>query len=93
MREKLQFLGMDVHAQTIAVAEPSQMAKFAAWVRLLTAKSRSVSLSESLARLSICVPAMKPVSDGICSLLAAGQSGVDRAVVAPSLAPTKPGDR
>ena len=68
MREKLRFLGMDVHAETIAVAVADRMARFAAWERSLTGKSRFASSSVSLVRLSIFEPAMKPARrDSYCT--------------------------
>jgi hypothetical protein len=39
MKNKVRFLGFDVHAETIAVAMMSRMARCAAWERLPTALS------------------------------------------------------
>ena len=65
MREKLRFLGMDVHAETIAVAVAEPDGEVRSLERSLTGKSRFASSSVSLVRLSIFEPAMKlarPVS-------------------------------
>lgn len=45
MKEKVRFLGLDVHAETItvAVAEPNRMVRYEVWERFRTAESRFAS--------------------------------------------------
>ena len=43
MKEKLRFLGLDVHAETIAVAVAEPEVKYGAWERFRTALSLSAS--------------------------------------------------
>ena len=93
MREKLRFLGMDVHAETIAVA----LAEPDGEVRSLgTIANREESVRKFILRLGpvehlrACYEAGPTGFVLYCQLV---QLGVDCAVVTPSLVPTKPGDR
>ena len=93
MREKLRFLGLDVHAETIAVAvaEPGGEVR-----RLGTIVNREDSVRKlikklgSPAQLRACYEAGPT---GFVLYWQLTQLGVDCAVVAPSLVPNKPGDR
>ena len=60
MNEKLRFLGLDVHAETIAVAVAEPNGEVRSLGMIATAKIRSTSSSASLVRPSIYEPAMKP---------------------------------
>ncbi len=90
MREKLRFLGMDVHAETIAVAiaEPDGEVR-----SLGTIANREDSIRKFIRKLG--TPAQ------VCACYEAGptgfvlywqltQLGVDCAVIAPTLVPKKP---
>jgi transposase len=93
MREKLRFLGMDVHAETIAVAvaEPDGEVR-----SLGTIANREESIRKFIRKLGpaehlrACYEAGPT---GFVLYWQLTQLGVDCAVVAPSLVPTKPGDR
>jgi len=93
MREKLRVLGMDVHAETIAVAvaEPDGEVR-----SLGTIANREDSIRKFIKRLGppeqlrACYEAGPT---GFVLYWALTQLGVDCAVVAPSLVPKKPGDR
>jgi transposase len=93
MREKLRFLGMDVHAATIAVA----IAEADGEVRSLgTIVNREDSIRKFVKRLGspeqlrACYEA-GPTGFALYWQLA--QLGVECAVIAPTLVPRKPGDR
>jgi hypothetical protein len=60
MREKLRFLGLDVHAETIAVAVAEPNGEVRSLGRIANREDSTASSSKSLVRLSSCVPAMKP---------------------------------
>jgi transposase len=93
MREKLRFLGLDVHAETIsvAVAEPDGEVR-----SLGTIANREESVRKLIRKLG-------PAEDlracyeagptGFVLYWQLSQLGVECAVVAPSLVPKKPGDR
>ena len=93
MREKLRFLGLDVHAETIAVAiaEPDGEVR-----SLGTIANREESVRKLIRKLG-------PAEDlracyeagptGFVIYWQLSQLGVECAVVAPSLVPKKPGDR
>lgn len=93
MREKLRFLGMDVHAETIAVAiaEPDGEVR-----SLGTIANREESIHRFIRKLGpvehlrACYEAGPT---GFVLYWQLAQLGVDCAVVAPSLVPTKPGDQ
>ena len=93
MREKLRFLGLDVHAETIAVAvaEPNGEAR-----SLGTIANREDSIRKFIRKLGspeqlrACYEAGPT---GFVLYWQLTQLGVDCAVVAPSLVPKKPGDR
>jgi transposase len=93
MREKLRFLGMDVHAETIAVAvaEPDGEVR-----SLGTIANREDSIRKFIKKLGspehlrACYEAGPT---GFVLYWQLTQLGVDCTVVAPSLVPKKPGDR
>jgi transposase len=93
MREKLRFLGLDVHAETIAVAvaEPNGEVR-----SLGTIANREDSIRKFIKKLGspeqlrVCYEAGPT---GFVLYWQLRQLGVDCAVVAPSLVPKKPGDR
>ena len=93
MREKLRFLGLDVHAETIAVAvaEPDGEVR-----SLGTIANREDSIRKFIKKLGspeqlrACYEAGPT---GFVLYWQLTQLGVDCAVVAPSLVPKKPGDR
>jgi transposase len=93
MREKLRFLGLDVHAETIAVAvaEPNGEVR-----SLGTIANREDSIRKFIRKLGepeqlhACYEAGPT---GFVLYWQLTQLGVDCAVVAPSLVPKKPGDR
>jgi len=93
MREKLRFLGLDVHAETIAVAvaEPDGEVR-----SLCTIANREDSIRKFIRKLGppehlrACYEAGPT---GFVLYWQLTQLGVDCAVVAPSLVPKKPGDR
>jgi transposase len=93
MREKLRFLGLDVHAETIAVA----IAETNGETRSLgTIANREDSIRKFIKKLGwpeqlrACYEAGPT---GFVLYWQLTQLGVDCAVVAPSLVPKKPGDR
>ncbi len=93
MREKLRFLGLDVHAETIAiaVAEPSGEVR-----SLGTIANREDSVRKFIRKLGppeqlrACYEAGPT---GFVLYWQLTQLGVECAVVAPTLVPKKPGDR
>jgi transposase len=93
MREKLRFLGLDVHAETIAVAvaEPDGEVR-----SLGTIANREESIRKFIKKLGspehlrACYEAGPT---GFVLYWQLAQLGVECAVVAPSLVPKKPGDR
>ena len=93
MREKLRFLGLDVHAETIAVAvaEPDGEVR-----SLGTIANREDSIRKLIKKLGppeqlrACYEAGPT---GFVLYWQLAQLGIDCAVVAPSLVPKKPGDR
>ena len=93
MTEKLRFLGLDVHAETIAVAicEPNGEVR-----SLGTIANREDSVRKFIKRLGApeqlraCYEAGPT---GFVLYWQLTQLGVECAVVAPSLVPKKPGDR
>jgi transposase len=93
MREKLRFLGLDVHAETIAVAiaEPNGEVR-----SLGTIANREDSIRKFIKKLGppeqlhACYEAGPT---GFVLYWQLTQLGVDCTVVAPSLVPKKPGDR
>ena len=93
MREKLRFLGMDVHAETIAVA----IAEPEGEVRSLgTIANREDSIRKFIKKLGspeqlrACYEAGPT---GFVLYWQLAQMGVECAVIAPTLVPKKPGDR
>lgn len=93
MREKLRFLGMDVHAETIAVAiaEPDGEVR-----SLGTIANREDSIRKFIKKLGspeqlrACYEAGPT---GFVLYWQLAQLGVECAVIAPTLVPKKPGDR
>jgi transposase len=93
MREKLRFLGMDVHAETIAVAvaEPDGEVR-----SLGTIANREDSIRKFIKKLGspehlrACYEAGPT---GFVLYWQLSQLGVECAVIAPTLVPKKPGDR
>jgi transposase len=93
MREKLRFLGMDVHAETIAVAvaEPDGEVR-----SLGTIANREDSIRRFMKKLGspehlrVCYEAGPT---GFVLYWQLSQLGVECAVIAPTLVPKKPGDR
>ena len=93
MREQLRFLGMDVHAETIAVAiaEPDGEVR-----SLGTIANREDSIRKFIRKLGTpeqlraCYEAGPT---GFVLYWQLTQLGVDCAVIAPTLVPKKPGDR
>jgi transposase len=93
MREKLRFLGLDVHAETItiAIAEPDGSVR-----SLGTIANREDSIRKFIKKLGspeqlrACYEAGPT---GFVLYWQLTQIGVDCTVVAPSLVPRKPGDR
>lgn len=93
MREKLRFLGLDVHAETIAVAvsEPNGEVR-----SLGTMANREDSIRKFIKKLGppeqlrACYEAGPT---GFALYWQLTQLGIDCTVVAPSLVPKKPGDR
>jgi transposase len=93
MREKLRFLGMDVHAETIAVAlaEPNGEVR-----SLGTIANREDSIRKFIRKLGPAEELRACYEAGPTGFVLywqLTQLGVDCAVVAPSLVPKKPGDR
>ena len=64
MREKLRFLGLDVHAETIAVAVAEADGEVRSLETIANREESIRKLSGSLGRPSICGPAMKPARRG-----------------------------
>ena len=60
MREKLRFLGLDVHAETIAVAVAEPDGEVRSLGTIPTVKIRFASSSASWVHQSNCEPATKP---------------------------------
>jgi transposase len=93
MREKLRFLGLDVHAETIAVA----IAESGGEVRSLgTIVNREDSIRKFVKKLGSPEQLRACYEAGPTGFVLYWQLirlGVDCAVVAPSLVPQKPGDR
>ena len=93
MREKLRFLGLDVHAETIAVAVAEANGELRS---LGTIGNREDSVRKFIKKLGApeqlraCYEAGPT---GFALYWQLTQLGVDCAVVAPSLVPKKPGDR
>src|ERR1700750_1252519 len=93
MREKLRFLGLDVHAETIAVAvaEPDGEVR-----SLGTIANREDSIGKFIKKLGspeqlrACYEAGPT---GFVLYWQLTQLGVECAVIAPTLVPKKPGDR
>ena len=93
MREKLRFLGLDVHAETIAVAiaEPDGEVR-----SLGTIANREESIRKLIRKLGPVEhlrACYKAGPTGFVLYWQLTQLGVDCVVVAPSLVPKKPGDR
>src|SRR5664280_3915410 len=93
MREKLRFLGLDVHAETIAVAiaEPDGEVR-----SLGTIANREESIRKLIKKLgapSQLRACYEAGPTGFVLYWQLTQLGVECAVVAPTLVPKKPGDR
>ena len=93
MREKLRFLGLDVHAETIAVAvaEPDGEVH-----SLGTIANREESIRKLIKKLGPAEQLRACYEAGPTGFVLYWQLvqlGVECAVVAPSLVPKKPGDR
>ncbi len=93
MREKLRFLGLDVHAETIAVAvaEPDGEVR-----SLGTIANREESVRKLIRKLGSAEhlrACYEAGPTGFVLYWQLAQLGVECAVVAPSLVPKKPGDR
>ena len=93
MREKLRFLGLDVHAETIAVA----LAEPDGEVRSLgTIANREDSIRKFIKKLGAAEQLRACYEAGPTGFVLywqLAQLGVQCAVVAPTLVPKKPGDR
>jgi transposase len=93
MREKLRFLGLDVHAETIAVAiaEPDgEVRSLGTIVNREDSIRKFIKKLGSPEQLRACYEAGPT---GFVLYWQLTQLGVDCVVVAPSLVPQKPGDR
>jgi len=93
MREKLRFLGLDVHAETIAaaIAEPDgEMRSLGTIANREDSIRRFIKKLGSPEQLRACYEAGPT---GFVLYWQLAQLGVECAVVAPSLVPKKPGDR
>src|ERR1700685_3551174 len=93
MREKLRFLGLDVHAETIAVAvaEPDGEVR-----SLGTIANREEAIRKLIKRLGTGAPVRACYEAGPTGFVLywqLTQLGVECAVVAPTLVPKKSGDR
>ena len=93
MREKLRFLGMDVHAETIAVAiaEPDGEVR-----SLGTIANREDAIRKIIRKLGTAEQLRACYEAGPTGFVLywqLTQLGVDCAVIAPTLVPKKPGDR
>ena len=93
MREKLRFLGLDVHAETItaAIAEPDGEVR-----SLGTIANREDSIRKFIRKLGPAEQLRACYEAGPTGFVLywqLTQLGVDCVVVAPSLVPKKPGDR
>ena len=68
MREKVRFLGLDVHAETIAVAVAEPDGEVRSLGTIANREDSIRKLIGSLVRPSSCAPAMKPVrQDSYCT--------------------------
>jgi transposase len=93
MREKLRFLGLDVHAETIAVAVAETNGETRSLGTIANREDsirRFIKKLGSPGQLRACYEAGPT---GFVLYWQLTQLGVDCAVVAPSLVPKKPGDR
>ncbi len=93
MREKLRFLGMDVHAETIAVAvaEPDGEVRSLGTIGNREDSIRKfIKMLGSPEQLRACYEAGPT---GFVLYWQLAQLGVECAVIAPTLVPKKPGDR
>jgi len=66
--KNIRFVGLDVHAETIAVAVAEPKGKSDLWVRFPTAKSRSENWCASLLPWSSCAPATRPAPPDTSSI-------------------------
>jgi transposase len=93
MREKLRFLGLDVHAETIAVAVAEPDGEVRSLGTIANREESIRKLIRKLAPVEHLRACYEAGPTGFVLYWQLVQLGVECAVVAPSLVPKKPGDR